>query len=437
MTPGARAVTTHASETDPPGLAALEQSAELEAARLELRATVRRLFERTAPEQDVRRVMDGPEPFDAALWSRLSGELGALALLVPEEFGGAGYGPRELGVVLEESGRALACLPLLSTGLLAVTAVLLAGDTESHTAVLPGIADGSTTVALGLDAGTGRWSARDLPVAAETSSGWELTGVVPFVLDGAGTDLVLVPARDGSLTRLFLLAHHGGGPGTSWHPLPPMDLTRPLARLELRAAPATPQGPSTDESWLGRLWLHAIAGLAAEQVGCIDRVLEMTVDHVQTRIQFGRPIGSFQAVKHRCADMLVAAQSARSTVDAALLAASAAAPFGVGDGPAGGESLAVAATLAGATCSEALTQVAGDALQLMGGIGFTWDHPIHLFLKRAKTSQLLFGNPALCRSALGDALGIPQPGRAQPDSAQLDNPQRDNARLGNTQPSSR
>ncbi len=348
----------------------------------ELRTAVRAFFAATAPESVVRREMETAAGYDRALWRRACAELGLAGLGVPERFGGSGFTFLELSVVLDEAGRALFPSPLLSSAVLATTALLASGDDAACADYLPGIAAGDlcATVALPRE--------RDL-VAAD---GVRLTGSLEFVLDGHTADLLLMPAATGDGSRT-LFAVEGAASGLTREPLSTMDQTRKLARVEFDGTPARAIGPA--DAVLDHVERTAAIALACEQVGGAQRVLEMTVAHAKDRAQFGRAIGSFQAVKHRCADMLVDVESARSV---ATYAAHVMADRGAG--------LPRVAAMAKAFCSGAYVGAAEASVQLHGGIGFTWEHSAHLHLKRAKSGQLLFGDPIHHRRVLGDLLGL-------------------------------
>ncbi|MEV4258791.1 acyl-CoA dehydrogenase family protein, partial [Spirillospora sp. NPDC049652] len=354
----------------------------------ELRGALRRFFAEHAPvagtPAGARLLMGTRDGLDRALWRRMAGELGLQGLAVPEAHGGSGFGVRELAVVFEEMGRVLYCGPFLATVGLALPALQAAGATR----LLPGVADGSTIATLAWTE-DGHWSA---PPAMSWEDG-VLSGTKTFVLDGHIAELVLVAARHGGTTALF--AVDGDAPGLTRTPLPTLDQTRKLARLDFDRVPARLLTGDGDAA-LARARDVAVALLAAEQVGGAERALEMTVDYVKVRKQFGRAIGSFQAVKHRCADMFVRVESARS----AMLNAAEAADTGTP-----GE-LAVATALAKAFCSDAYFHVAAETIQLHGGIGFTWEHDAHLYFKRAKASQELFGPPAEHRRRLAGLVGI-------------------------------
>ncbi|MET8167276.1 acyl-CoA dehydrogenase family protein [Streptomyces sp. NPDC005329] len=361
----------------------------------ELGRTVRAFLARTSPETEVRRLMETPEGFDPALWRRMGTELGLQGLAVPEEYGGAGYGPVEVGVVMEEMGRALACAPFLSSAVLATTTLLRCADEDARKRLLPGLACGELVGTLALTEDCARWDTVGVRLTARESDGsWLLTGHKTFVLDGACADVVLTVARAGDDIGVFQVA--GDARGLTRTPLPTMDPTRRQARLDYHDVPATRLRTHGD-GWdlVAEVLDRAAVALAAEQVGLASRALDMAVGYAKVRHQFGRPIGSFQAVKHLLADVLLEVESARAAAHYALLAAES-------EGP----ELPAVASLAKAFCSEAALLATEANIQVHGGIGFTWEHPAHLFLKRAKTSQLLFGDPAYHRELLARRIGM-------------------------------
>jgi alkylation response protein AidB-like acyl-CoA dehydrogenase len=361
----------------------------------QLRQLVRTFLDDQSPVERVMEVMEGDVTVDEPLWAQMAEQLGLQALAIPEEFGGSGYGFLELVVVFEEMGRRLPCVPFFSTVALAATALLQSGDEAAQKEHLPAIASGELTATLALTEGDARWDPDAIQLAAtEDGNGWTLTGTKSHVIDGARAGLVLVAARTANGISLF--AVDGTSAGLTRQELTPMDLTRPLATLTFDATPARLVGRE-GEAWPGLLTTLrlAVVALAAEQVGGAQHCLESAVAYAKERLQFGRPIGSFQAVKHICADMLVQVESARS---AAYYAGWAAAEMD--------DDLPVAASMAKAYCSDAYTWVAGQNIQVHGGIGFTWEHPAHLYFKRAKSSELLFGDPAHHRELLAQALDI-------------------------------
>ena len=360
----------------------------------QLRAGLRRFLNEKAPSSEVRRLMAGDEGNDPALWRQMAEQLGLQGLIVPEEYGGAGYGPVELGIVLEELGRALLPSPFFSAVALAGQALVASNDEVAQARYLPGIADGTTTATLAVGEADGSWNLERVTTCAERADdGWTVTGVKSFVVDGHTADVLLIVARadDG----LGLFAVDGSDPRVVRTRLDALDETRPLARVELSTAPALRVAPPGDSStFLQRALDLAVVALAAEQVGGAQRCLEMAVEYAKVRVQFGRPIGSFQAIKHKCADMLLEVESARSAVYHAS---------SVADDL---EEFPVAAALVGSYCSKAYSHVSKENIQIHGGIGYTWEHDAHLYLKRAKSSELLFGAPSEHRVRLADLVGI-------------------------------
>ncbi|WP_067491256.1 acyl-CoA dehydrogenase family protein [Actinomadura hibisca] len=355
----------------------------------ELRAALRRFFAERSAGAEVRRLMASGDGYDPKVWELMAGQLGLQGMAVPEEYGGAGFGVRELGVVFEEMGRALVCSPYLAT-VMAAAALSASSDEDAKRDLLPGIASGEVIATLAWSE-DGRWGLDDVAMqATRHEDGWQLTGTKSYVLDGHLADLLLIAARLNGQVALF--AVDGNAPGLSRHSLPTLDQTRKLARLDLANVPAR---PVADRAALARALDVGLVALAAEQAGGAQRVLDMTVEYLKVRKQFGRPIGGFQAVKHRCADMFVQVESARSAVLHAALVAD--------ESP--GE-LPAAAALAKSYCSDAYFHVAGEGIQLHGGIGFTWEHDAHLYFKRAKSSQELFGSPDEHRRRLARLVGI-------------------------------
>jgi alkylation response protein AidB-like acyl-CoA dehydrogenase len=361
----------------------------------ELRKTVRSFLEQKSPETEVRRLMETDEGFDPAVWNQMGEQLGLQGLIIPEDFGGSGFSYVELGVVLEEMGRALLCAPYFSTVVLAGNTLLHAGDDAAKKDYLPGIASGETIATLAFTEPSGKWDEAGITMeATKEGDGWVLNGTKSFVLDGATAGLILVAARTGKGVSLF--AVDGDAPGLSRTSLSTMDQTRKQAKLEFNGTPARLIG-AEGEGWktLSTVLDLAAVALAAEEVGGAQKVLEMSVEYAKVRIQFGRPIGSFQAIKHKCADMLLEVESAKS-----------AAYYGMWCASEMNDELPSVASLAKAYCSEAYFHSAAENIQIHGGIGFTWEHPAHLYFKRAKSSELLFGDPTYHRELLAQRIGI-------------------------------
>ncbi len=366
----------------------------LTAEQTSFRDTIRSFLQARSSERDVRGAMATREGFDPAVWSQLTGQLGAAGLHIPEEFGGAGYSFEETAIVLEESGRALLCAPLLSS-VVASTTVLASGDPVAQAEFLPGIASGATVATVALTNRPGRWNAQGATAAAEMVDGeWRVTGQAAYVVDGHTASLILVPARTKSGLGLFAVS--GDAPGVARELLATLDETRKLARIDFSSAGARPVGqPGAAEAAMEHVLRVASVALANEQAGVAGAAVEMAVQYAKDRIQFGRPIGSFQAIKHKCADLHVALESARSAARAAAVAAATMA-----------EDLPELAAIAASFCGEACLLAGHENIQIHGGIGFTWEHPAHLYYKRAKSSEFLFGDVQYHREILADIIGL-------------------------------
>jgi alkylation response protein AidB-like acyl-CoA dehydrogenase len=361
----------------------------------ELRRTVRAFLEQKSPSAEVRRLMETDEGYDPAVWEQMGSQLGLQGLAIPEEYGGSGYSYVELIVVLEEMGRSLLAAPYFSTVALAANAILHSGDDAAKKELLPGIASGETIATLAMTEDSGRWDAEGITATATKSGdGYTIDGHKMFVLDGHTANLIIVAAKTGDNVSLFTVA--GDADGLTRTALATMDQTRKQARLEFSGTPAKLLG-TEGEGWpvLSRVLDLAAVALAAEQVGGAQMCLDMSVDYAKVRVQFGRPIGSFQAIKHKCADMLLEVESAKS---AAYYAGWAAAELN--------DELPTVASLAKAYCSDAYFHAAAENIQIHGGIGFTWEHDAHLYFKRAKSSQLLLGDPTYHRELLAQRIGI-------------------------------
>lgn len=346
----------------------------------ELRSVVRDYLSATSPSETVRKLMATDIGYDEASWRQMAGELGLQGIVVPDQWGGAGAGVAELAVVFEEMGRALVCSPFFATVALAAQAILASGDDVAAEQFFPGFIDGSTTATLILNGRLNAWDPAAVTVRADRDGTvYRIRGEAPLVIDGHTADVILSPAISDAGISLF--AVRAGSEGLRRTPLAGLDRSRKLARVQFDGARAELIGTEGGAAeFLARTSDLAIIALTAEQVGAAQRCLDMAVDYAKDRIQFGRPIGSFQAVKHRCADMLVQVEGARSAEShAAEVAAT--------------DDLPTAASVAKMVCSEAFLQVALDNMRIHGGIGFTWEHDAHLFVRRAKVSQLIFGDP--------------------------------------------
>src|SRR5665213_1327034 len=361
----------------------------------ELRKMVKRFLEEKSPESEVRRLMATAEGYDTAVWDQMAKELALQGLGIPEEFGGQGYGPVELYVVFEEMGAALFCSPYFSTVALAANAVLFVGTDPDKATYLPGIASGETIATVALTDDAGLWDLTKTSTTASASGdGFVVNGVRSYVTDGNTASVIFVPAM--TVKGLSLFAVQGDAKGVEREVLATMDQTRKQSRVVFSDAPAMLVGVEGEAlAGLETTLQVAAAALAAEQVGGAQRVLNNSVEYAKNRVQFGRPIGSFQAIKHKCADMLLDVESAKS---AAYYAAWASQERN--------DELPIAASLAKSFCSEAYFHCAAENIQIHGGIGFTWEHHAHLYFKRAKSSELFLGDPAYHRELLAQRLGI-------------------------------
>lgn len=360
-----------------------------------LRGVVKDFLNAKSSEATVRELMDTETGYDTAVWTQMAEQMGLQGLVIPEEFGGSGYGFVELIVVLEEMGRRLLCAPYFSTVVLGAQTLLHSGDEAAKAKYLPGIASGETIATLAFTESNGKWDESGITATAKASGdGWSIDGEKMYVLDGHVADLILVAARTDAGTSLF--AVDGSADGLTRTALSTMDQTRKQAKLEFSGVAGELIG-ADGAGWetISMVLDLAAVALAAEQVGGGQEVLEMAVQYAKDRVQFGRPIGSFQAIKHKCADMLLEVESAKS---AAYYAGWCASELN--------DELPSVASLAKAYCSEAYFNATAENIQIHGGIGFTWEHPAHLYFKRAKSSELLFGDPTYHRELLAQRIGI-------------------------------
>ena len=360
------------------------------------------LAEHSGPEQ-VRSAMTSSLGYDPETWRQIAVELGWPSVHIPEAYGGLGLGHVDLAVLLEASGETLLCAPFFSTVALAVNAILQLGTDSQKTERLPGLADGTHTATLAFTEVSGRWDARGIEaVATPDGDGFILEGRKCWVVDGHSADLLLVAARSpGSSGEegLSVFVLPANAPGVARKALPTMDQTRRLAEIELSDVRIGPEAllGELGEAWPGlrrTLDLAAIA-LAAEQVGGAQRCLDLAVAYAKEREQFGRSIGSFQAIKHKCADMFVAVETARSALYYAACIADD-----------GSDDLTTNASLVKAWCSEAYFCCAAESIQIHGGVGFTWEYDPHLHFKRARASESWLGDPNYHRERIAQAIGL-------------------------------
>ncbi|HEX5301310.1 MAG TPA: acyl-CoA dehydrogenase family protein [Streptosporangiaceae bacterium] len=366
----------------------------------ELRASVRRWVADRAPLARVRELMDTEDGLDRGVWEQAGAQLGLQGLTIPESYGGSGFSFAEQAIVLEELGAALYGGPYLASAVLAANALLASSDEGARSDLLPGIASGETIATLAFTEDDGSWDPAAIRLAAaKDGEAWRLDGHKSFVLDGVTATLILVVAATDAGLSLFAVQPdtvQADTGGLSRVTLPTMDQTRKLARLEFAATPARLIGsPGDAAAILDRTLDVAAIALAAEQLGGAQRALDMAVGYAKVREQFGRPIGSFQTIKHRCADLLLEVESLRSAVGYAAAA--------VAEGSA---EIPVLASLAKAYASETFFHVAAENIQIHGGIGFTWEHDAHLYFKRAKSSELFLGDAAYHRERLATRIGL-------------------------------
>ena len=364
----------------------------------EFRSILRRFLADKSPTTEVRRLMETEDGYDPDIWRQLSQDLGVMAIHIPEEYGGQGFGFVELAIVLEEMGRSLLCAPYFSTVVLAATAILNAGDEDQKRALLPPIAAGETRAALAFTEENGRWDTGGAAMTATAvDGGYQLDGVKSYVLDGHTADLIVVLARAPGSTGddgLSFFTVAGDADGMGRRRLQGVDDTRKLARLEFKGVQAQLLGSEGSAAApLARTLDQAVACLANEMVGGAEALREQALDYAQLRMQFGRTIASFQTMKHKAADMLIDVELAKSAAYYAAAAADGHDGENISDLPA-------VASLAKAGAGEAFMQTAIHTIQVHGGIGFTWDNDTHLWFKRAKSSEVFLGDATYHRELM-------------------------------------
>ncbi|GAB19973.1 putative acyl-CoA dehydrogenase [Gordonia effusa NBRC 100432] len=339
-----------------------------------LRDSVREVIRRRG-DHALRDAFGSASRYDADLWTTLCQQVGVAALAIPEEYGGVGASWLETAAVTEELGGSLSGVPMLASAVMATGALLLSGDDAVCTQLLPDLADGSRTAAL-------CWSAhQDWNRSGVAADAGLLTGTANYVINAESADLLVVFAGSAADTRPATLHYvDAATAGVDVTPLPVLDPTRPMARVTFNDVPAS--AVSSDPGVFSRLRDLTWALLAVEQVGGAAAALDLTVEYTKSRKQFGRVIGSFQALKHRMADMYADVETSRSIAYAAVEA--------IVSGAADASEVAASAHV---YCSEAFRRVTGEAIQLHGGIGITWEHDIQLYFKRAQGSSQLLGQP--------------------------------------------
>jgi len=360
----------------------------------EFRSILRRFLEDKSPTTEVRRLMATDDGCNRDVWRQLSGELGLTAVHIPESYGGQGFGVVELGITMEEMGRVLLCAPYFASTVMAATAILNAGTEDQKRVLLPGIAAGETVATLAIAEDSGQWNANGVAATATPANGaYKIDGTKSFVLDGHTADLIVVAARapgSSGSEGLSLFTVPGDAKGLTRTPLTTLDPTRKLARLDFKGVSAGLLGEAgAAAAPLARTLDLAAIALANEMVGGAEKLRESAMEYAGMRMQFGRPIASFQVTKHKAADMLVDVELAKTAAYYAAEAADDNDP-----------DLPALASLAKARASEAYMQMAIHTVQIHGGIGFTWDNDTHLWFKRAKSSEVFLGDPAYHRELL-------------------------------------
>jgi alkylation response protein AidB-like acyl-CoA dehydrogenase len=364
-----------------------------------LRQSARRFLETECSSAVVRAALGDATAHVPALWARIA-ELGWLGILVPAEYGGLGGDFLDMTVILEESGRTLLPGPFFATAILGALALREAGSAEQKARLLPALAQGALRLTLALGEGDDPYDPAGIRLrAASRDGGWVLGGEAPFVMDAHVADSIVVAARtaDGATAGVTLFLVDARAPGVAIAPLQTVDMTRRLCGVRFRdvaLAPAAVLGaPGAGAPHLRRVLDHALSAIATELVGVGQRALELSVTYANTRTQFGRPIGSFQAVKHKCVDMMVAVENARSLAYYGAWTVSENAP-----------EAGHAVPMAKAACAEMGKAVTSEAIQVHGGIGFTWEHDLHLYYRRALASDAAFGTTPVHREAIARAL---------------------------------
>ena len=372
-----------------------------------IRDTAQAFLSEVSSSEAIRRAMASDQGYEDEIWQRICGEMYWQAIHIPEQYGGMGLGYVELVAMLEQMGRYLLCSPFYSTVCLATNALLVAANEEQKTEYLGKICEGSLTATLAYTGTNGKWDAEAVQATAKKDGDhYRLNGCLRYVPDGHSAGLIIIAARsEGSQGQegisLFAVPADTAGMDRKW--LPTMDQTRKQAEITLNnvSVPATALMGNEGTAWpqLEKIIQLATVAVAAEQMGGAQQLLDMTVEYTKERVQFGRPVAGFQAVKHIAANMMLKSEVSRSGVYYAACVAEEA----MQDGPLSGE-LAEAASVAKAYCSDAYFQNAGDALQLHGGVGFTWEYDVHLYFKRAKSSEIFLGNGAYHREKVAQLL---------------------------------
>ena len=367
----------------------------------EFRRMVRRFVDERWSIETVRHLSETDSGYDEGVWKQATSELGLAGLAIPEQYGGAGFGFLELGIALEELGKHLAGGPLFATACLGATAILNGGNQDDCARWLPSIAAGECIATLAVGEGVAEVDAASVSAVCRSSEeGWTVSGAKSFVVDGQNADILVVAAREeGSSGDLgvSLLIVAADAPGVEIKTLQGLDVTRRLADIAFSDAPAVMLGKAGEAGpALTRTLREAAVGITADQVGATAWCLQDSLQYAEERIQFGRRIGSFQALKHRCAETKLALELARSAAYWSW--------WVVAEDP---SQLDEASAVAKSMCSDAFRRAAADNIHIHGGMGFTWEHDGHFYYRRAKADEVLFGNGDSHRARLADHLGFP------------------------------
>ena len=356
------------------------------------RDNVKRFVEQKSTTEDVRRLMETDRGYDELTWSALSKELAVTGLIIPEEFGGSGFGATELGIVMEQFGRSLIGVPFFSSSVMAATALNLIGTEADKNKWLPDIATGNTKATLCVSEESGSWSETDIRTkAVKREGGYLLTGKKCFVLDAHVSDLLIVASQLDQRVALFTIDPKDAQVQIQLEQS--LDQTRKICSVRLIDTPAQTLG--SDKSIdLEETYNRSIVALSHEMIGGAQKLLESAIKYTKLRVQFGRSIGSFQAIKHRLADLLLEVEMAKSACYRAAYIIDQR------------ENSSEAASHAKAQASEAYLNSAIQCIQLHGGVGFTWENDTHLWFKRAKSSEVFLGSPHEHRERMLRASGI-------------------------------
>ena len=356
------------------------------------RDSVKRFAEEKSTSEDVRRLMETEEGYDESTWDILSTELAVTGLIIPEEFGGSGFGATELGIVMEQFGRSLICVPFFSSSVMAASALILNGSESDKNKWLPAIAAGGAKGTLCVSERSGSWDESAIQTtASKNGDQYLLNGEKHFVLDAHVSDFLIVASRLDNRTALFTLDPKDDRVQIKLEQ--GMDQTRKICTVTMKDAPAQVLGADKPADLEG-IFNRSIVALSHEMIGGAQKLLDSAIEYTKLRVQFGRSISSFQAIKHRLADLLLEVELAKSACYHAAYEIDKQ------------QNSSEAASHAKAQASEAYLNSAIQCIQLHGGVGFTWENDTHLWFKRAKSSEVFLGSPHEHRERMLRASGI-------------------------------